>query len=48
MRTIKAFILLGLFGSLLAACNTFEGMGQDVQAGGRAMERGADNVQKKM
>ncbi|HYG91915.1 MAG TPA: entericidin A/B family lipoprotein [Azospirillum sp.] len=48
MHTIKALVLLGLFGSLLAACNTFEGMGQDVQAGGRAMERGADNVQRKM
>lgn len=48
MRIIKAFVLLGLFGSLLAACNTFEGMGEDVQAGGRAMERSADSVQKKM
>jgi len=48
MRTIKAFILLGLFGSLLAACNTMEGMGQDVQAGGRAMERSSESVQKKM
>lgn len=48
MRKIKALVLLTLFGSLLTACNTFEGMGQDVQAGGRAMERGADNVQKKM
>lgn len=48
MRKIKALVLLALVGSSLAACNTFEGMGQDVQAGGRAMERGADNVQRKM
>ena len=48
MRKIKALVLLALVGSSLAACNTFEGMGQDVQAGGRAMERGADNTQKKM
>ena len=48
MRKVKALALLALFGSLLAACNTVEGMGQDVQSGGRAMERGADNVQKKM
>ncbi|HEY0832338.1 MAG TPA: entericidin A/B family lipoprotein [Azospirillum sp.] len=48
MRTIKALVLLGLFGTLLTACNTFEGMGEDVQAGGRAMERSADSVQKKM
>ena len=48
MRKIKALLALALFGSLLTACNTFEGVGQDVQAGGRAVERGADNVQRKM
>lgn len=48
MRKIKALVLLALFGSLLTACNTVEGMGQDVQAGGRAMEHSADNAQKKM
>lgn len=48
MRKIKAFLLLALLGSTLAACNTFGGMGQDVQAGGRAMERSADDVQRKM
>ncbi|MFP5516658.1 MAG: entericidin A/B family lipoprotein [Alphaproteobacteria bacterium] len=52
MTTIKKFALLAVLGTLLgttlAACNTMEGAGQDVQAGGRAIERGADNVQKKM
>ena len=48
MRKIKALVMLALCGSLLTACNTFSGMGEDVQAGGRAMERGADNVQRKM
>ena len=48
MRKFKALLALALFGSLLTACNTVEGVGQDVQSGGRAMERGADNVQKKM
>lgn len=52
MTTIKKFALLAILGSLLgttlAACNTFEGAGQDVQAGGRAIERSADSVQKKM
>lgn len=52
MRTLKKVVLLamlgGALGSTLAACNTVEGMGQDVQAGGRAMERSSDNVQKKM
>ena len=38
---------LALFAALLAAlpltgCNTEHGLGQDVQAGGRAIERAAD------
>jgi len=52
MTTTKKFALLAVLGTLLGtsltACNTFEGAGQDVQAGGRAIERSADNVQKKM
>ncbi len=52
MTTVKKFALLAILGTLmgtsLAACNTFAGAGQDVQAGGRAMERSADSVQKKM
>ncbi|ANC92278.1 entericidin, EcnA/B family [Azospirillum humicireducens] len=52
MTTVKKFALFAILGALLgttlAACNTVEGAGQDVQAGGRAIERGADNVQKKM
>lgn len=30
---------------LLAACNTVEGVGRDVQAGGEAIETTADEVQ---
>ncbi|MCW2244492.1 putative small secreted protein [Azospirillum fermentarium] len=48
MRMLKIVALLGLVASGVAACNTFEGAGQDVQAGGRAIERSADSVQKKM
>lgn len=52
MRTLKKLVLFamlaGALGSTLAACNTVSGMGEDVQAGGRAMERSSDNVQKKM
>ncbi len=48
MRTLKIIALLGLVASAVSACNTFEGAGQDVQAGGRAIERSADSVQKKM
>ncbi|HEX6945563.1 MAG TPA: entericidin A/B family lipoprotein [Casimicrobiaceae bacterium] len=30
--------------ALIAGCNTVEGVGQDVQAGGRAVERAADKA----
>jgi predicted small secreted protein len=33
---------LALGAPMLAACNTTAGLGQDMQAGGRAMERSAD------
>lgn len=52
MRTIRKFVMFALLGaalgSSLAACNTVAGAGEDVQAGGRAIERSSDNVQKKM
>lgn len=37
---LASFVLA--FAALLAGCNTVEGMGQDVQAGGRAVERAAE------
>ncbi len=48
MSILKRLVLIGFLGSLLAACNTVEGIGEDVQAGGRAVERSANDVQKKM
>lgn len=49
LKTAAMILLTGtLLGGALTACNTFEGAGQDVQAGGRAIERSADNVQKKL
>jgi entericidin B len=43
---MKAFlaILAAAVLSMVAGCNTVEGMGQDVQAGGRAVERAADKT----
>jgi predicted small secreted protein len=32
----------------VAGCNTIGGFGEDVQAGGRAVERGAQNVEDEM
>jgi predicted small secreted protein len=39
MKAIIA-IILGAF--VLSACNTMEGFGQDVQQGGKKIERSAD------
>lgn len=46
---MKALTLLALMLGLssVAACNTFEGVGQDVQSGGKAIEQSADTVKKK-
>jgi len=43
MKAIIAMVL-GAFvlGGFLGACNTMEGFGQDVQAGGKKIERSAD------
>jgi predicted small secreted protein len=38
-----AALLIGASAGL-TACNTFEGAGQDMQAGGRAVERTADRA----
>jgi entericidin B len=40
------FALLAV--AALAACNTVEGIGRDVQSGGRAITNTADEVQKKI
>jgi predicted small secreted protein len=41
MKALAAIIAAAVL-SLVAGCNTMEGVGQDVQAGGRAVERAAD------
>jgi len=43
MKAIAALLSAGVL-ALLAGCNTMEGVGQDVQAGGRAVERAADKA----
>jgi predicted small secreted protein len=39
---MKAIIAMILGAFVLSACNTMEGLGQDVQAGGKKIERTAD------
>jgi entericidin B len=41
MKTIAAILAAAVL-SFVAGCNTMEGAGKDVQAGGRAVERAAD------
>ncbi|WP_334120404.1 entericidin A/B family lipoprotein [Limnobacter sp.] len=45
MKMISVF-LLALSTLSLSACNTVEGMGKDIKAGGEAIERSADENKK--
>ena len=42
-----ALLLLGAAGTI-SACNTVEGFGEDVQAGGKGIERGAQKTKNAM
>lgn len=46
----KLIALLGLvaFTATLTGCNTFRGMGQDVERGGEKVQDAASSTQKKM
>ena len=44
-RALVPAVLLAA-GLGLAACNTVEGMGEDVQSGGRAIEKTAEDVKR--
>ncbi|MEA0970220.1 putative small secreted protein [Candidatus Megaera venefica] len=41
MNKKNIFIFLGLSALFLTACNTMEGMGRDIKAGGRNLEKSA-------
>jgi len=41
LKKVVLFSLLVSSAAVLGACNTMEGLGQDVRAGGRAIERTA-------
>jgi entericidin B len=42
MRSLILYTVLFGLTMITTACNTFEGFGQDVQAGGKKIERAAD------
>ncbi len=48
MRNIAKVLVLLLGTSLLAACNTVEGAGKDIESGGEAIQDGSKSVKKKL
>ena len=47
MKSITAGLMVAALLALMG-CNTVEGVGKDVQSGGKAIENAADKTQKKM
>ncbi len=48
MKKFGVAAILVAFTMLVAGCNTVKGIGQDVTAGGEAIDKAATTVQKKM
>ncbi|MGS0740962.1 entericidin A/B family lipoprotein [Glaciimonas sp. GG7] len=46
-KIISIAAVIGMFG-ILSACNTFAGMGKDVQTGGEKVQDAAQDVKAKM
>lgn len=42
MKKLMMLLLLGMFAVTLTACNTVEGVGEDIEAGGEAIQDAAD------
>lgn len=47
MQSIARLMAVGLLAAL-AACNTVQGIGRDVQSGGAALTGTAENVQRQL
>ncbi len=47
MKKFVAVVALVLFSTGLTACNTFRGMGQDIERGGEKVQNAADKQQAK-
>jgi predicted small secreted protein len=49
MKSLIAKLLIGAFLlGTIAACNTFQGIGEDISAAGRGLSRGAEQTKQKM
>ena len=46
-QKLVALVALAGFAFVIAGCNTVEGMGKDVKAGGEAVEKAADKSKPK-
>jgi predicted small secreted protein len=46
LRTCALVLLLGLGASLLSACNTIEGIGEDISALGRGLSRAGGDKER--
>ncbi len=42
IKTVTFILAVAMLGLCLDGCNTFRGVGKDIQAGGRAIERAAN------
>lgn len=43
MKSVLAMLVAALFAlGVLAGCNTFKGMGKDIETGGKALQNAAD------
>jgi entericidin B len=47
MKKLMAVIGVLMFATSLSACNTFKGMGKDIERGGEKVQGAADSTQKK-
>lgn len=47
-NTKFSLVLFVFLTSVLAGCNTIEGAGQDIEAGGEKIQEAAENVKEKM
>jgi predicted small secreted protein len=48
IRTLLVMLSLGFALTAISACNTFHGMGEDVQSAGEAITGSADKTKDKM
>jgi entericidin B len=48
MKQAIRLAVLAACASFLVACNTAEGVGKDIKAGGKAVEKTAKDVKKKL